>query len=139
MGCPGQARTIPRRKIQPSQSAGDRRRTAATRRRPPPTIHAAAASPRLAIKHATGVRIVGHHLQHHRAKEAADHATLARDSSNNDRRSGAAMRARARAITRPSNATIARPRTPSRAHAGAAARGGGRLPESFFFLIQSEN
>ncbi|KZV13616.1 hypothetical protein F511_45221 [Dorcoceras hygrometricum] len=37
MGCPGQARTKPRSKIQPSQnSAEDRRRTAAARRRPPP-------------------------------------------------------------------------------------------------------
>ncbi|KZV38370.1 hypothetical protein F511_19891 [Dorcoceras hygrometricum] len=44
MGCPGQARTKPRSKIQPSQqSAEDRRRTEATRRWPPATRCAAAA------------------------------------------------------------------------------------------------
>ncbi|KZV41547.1 hypothetical protein F511_06585 [Dorcoceras hygrometricum] len=49
-----------------------------------------------------------------------------------DRRSGTAMHARACAIARPSAAIVARPRALSRAHVGAAARGGGRLPEKFF-------
>ncbi|KZV16873.1 putative disease resistance protein [Dorcoceras hygrometricum] len=48
MDCPGQARTKPRRKNQPSQRCWRRRRTAAARRRSPPTNHAAAASPRQA-------------------------------------------------------------------------------------------
>ncbi|KZV23032.1 carboxyl-terminal-processing peptidase 1, chloroplastic [Dorcoceras hygrometricum] len=40
MGCPGQARTIPRRK-QPSQSCREVRRTAAARWQPSPTLRAA--------------------------------------------------------------------------------------------------